>query len=433
MMIAIVLILTVFVGVLAAAETALTASSRIKLHHLRNRGDARAGLVLELQSQMGRVISTILLANTWCMTSMTALVTGVLTLWFGAIGTIYAAAFLSFFITIYLEVTPKLLAFQNPEKVALALVGGVNILRWVLSPVTGVIDRLARFSLKLLGIKPTPNSQSATLEELHGAIDLHIGDGTVAHERRMLKNILDLTQVSVAQVMVHRNKMFALDIQAPLATNLAQIFQAPYTRIPLWQHNPDNIIGLLHTKALLHSMKRASSHEVSHDALDLLALTSAPWFIPETTSLLTQLQSFREKKAHLAFVVDEYGSLQGMVTLEDILEEIVGDIVDEHDIELPGVRFADGCYMIQGTVSLRDLNRQYTWQLPEDKATTLAGLLLEESGHIPEEGMVFTLYGLEITVLQRHRNQLTLLRVKDTRQEIPAHGLPSQELPPQGA
>ena len=419
MMIAIVLILTVFVGVLAAAETSLTASSRIKLHHLRNQGDPRAGLVLELQSQMGRVISTILLANTWCMTSMTALVTGVLTLWFGAMGTIYAAAFLSFFITIYLEVTPKLLAFQNPEKVALALVGGVNLLRWTLSPVTAVIDRLARFSLKLLGINPTPNSQSATLEELHGAIDLHIGDGTVAHERRMLKNILDLTQVSVAQVMVHRNKMFALDIQAPLATNLAQIFQAPYTRIPLWQHNPDNIIGLLHTKALLRSMKRASSHEASHEALDLVSLASAPWFIPETTSLLTQLQSFREKKAHLAFVVDEYGSLQGMVTLEDILEEIVGDIVDEHDVELPGVRSVEGGYMIQGTVSLRDLNRQYTWQLPEDKATTLAGLVLEECGHIPDEGMMFTLYGFEITVLRRHRNQLTLLRVQDTRQDPP--------------
>jgi Mg2+/Co2+ transporter CorB len=406
-----VVVLALLVGVLAAAETSLTASSRIKLHHLHQKGDKRAGLVLELQGQMGQVISTILLANTWALTSMTALVTGTLTLWFGAMGTVYAAGFLSIFITIYLEVVPKMLAFQNPEKIAIFLVSALNTLRWALSPVTAVVDYVARVSMSLFGIKRPTHTVAATLEELHGAIDLHVGEGSVAHERMMLKNILDLTQVTVARVMVHRNKIFSLDIQEAIEKNLERMLRAPYTRIPLWQGNPDNVVGLLHTKALFRGLKRCQDPS----ELDLWKLMSVPWFIPETTSLLMQLQSFREKKAHLAFVVDEYGSLQGMVTLEDILEEIVGDIVDEHDSELPGVRPMAGYYIIQGTVTLRDLNRQYNWRLPEEKATTLAGLILEESGHIPDEGLLFSFYGLEIKVLQRHRNQITLLRVQEKK------------------
>jgi Mg2+/Co2+ transporter CorB len=229
----------------------------------------------------------------------------------------------------------------------------------------------------------------------------------MADERMMLKSILDLTQVSVGEVMVHRNKMFAVNIHDPAEKSIEKILSAPYTRIPLWQGNPDNIVGLLNIKALF----RALRHAPEEKGVDLLKLASTPWFIPETTTLLNQLHSFREKRAHLAFVVDEYGSLLGMVTLEDILEEIVGDITDEHDVELPGVRATGRSYLIQGSVTLRDLNRQYHWRLPDEKATTLAGLILEESGHIPEEGQVFSFYGLEIRVLRRHRNQITLLEV----------------------
>lgn len=403
-----VLFLATCAALLSASETSVTAASRIKLHHLSQTGHKRAALVLKLQSQMGQLIATILLANTWITTSMTALVTGALTLWFGAVGAVYAAGFLSFFITIYLEVLPKMLVFQHAEKSAMRLAGALSWLRILLRPITAIVDGVARMSLQCFGVKLVAPTAAATIEELRGAIDLHVGEGVVAHERMMLKSILDLTQVSISEVMVHRNKMFMVNVQDPPEKIVERILGAPYTRVPLWQDNPDNIIGLLHSKALFRALKQTPTL----GQLDVLNLATPPWFIPETTTLLNQLQLFREKRAHLAFVVDEYGSLLGMVTLEDILEEIVGDITDEHDIELPGVRATARGYLIQGTVTLRDLNRQYHWNLPDDKATTLAGLILEESGHIPHEGQVFSFYGLEMKVLRRHRNQVTLLEVQ---------------------
>lgn len=400
-------LLAVISGILSASETSMTAASRIRLHHLSKQGDRKAALVLKLQSQMGQLIATILLANTWVMTSMTALVTAALTLLFGAIGAVYAAAILSIFITIYLEVLPKMLVFQHAEKTAMNFAWGLSILRAILLPVTVVLDKIARLSLRCVGVRLEVPTTSATIEELRGAIDLHTGDGVAASERLMLKSILDLTQVKVGEVMVHRNKMFMISVEEKPSYAIDAILQAPFTRIPLWQGNSDNIVGVLHTKALFRTLKNADIQ----DHFDFLSLASQPWFIPETTSLLTQLQSFRERRAHLAFVVDEYGSLLGMVTLEDILEEIVGEIVDEHDIDLPGVRSTGQGYLIQGTVTLRDLNRQYRWDLPDEKAATLAGLILEESGYIPEEGQVFRFHGLEIRIVRRHRNQLMLLEV----------------------
>ncbi len=403
----VIVVLALVSAVLSASETSMTAASRIKLHHLSQKGDKRAALVLKLQSQMGQLIATILLANTWVMTSMTALATWALTLIFGPLGTVYAAGLLSIFITIYLEVLPKMLVFQRAETAAMRLVWGLSLLRSFLSPVAAIVDHVARFSLRIFCVKLPPPAAAATAEELRGAIDLHIGDAVATHERTMLKNILDLTKVSVSQVMVHRNKMFMVNVDENNEEIIEKILSAPFTRIPLWKENQDNIVGILHSKTLFRALKKSGKNK----GLDMTEMASPPWFIPETTTLLNQLLAFRERHAHLAFVVDEYGSLLGMVTLEDILEEIVGDITDENDVDLPGIHVAGPSHLIQGTVTLRDLNRQYQWNLPESKAATLAGLILEKTGRIPEEGQQFYLYGLEIKVLKRHRNQLTLLEV----------------------
>lgn len=405
-----ILILAVLAAILSASETAVTASSRIRLHQLHKQGDKRAGAVLQLQSKMGQLIGTILLVNTWTLTCMTALATGIMTLIFGSVGAFYTALFMSAFITIYLEVMPKIYVYSQAEQTAMKLSKAIGFLRWALLPMTTVVDTIARFSLKMVGVKISSHSTlTSTVEELRGAIDLHIGEGPVAHERAMLRSILDLTQVEIAEIMVHRKTMLTINCTEKSSKIIEKVLNSPYTRIPLWKDNPDNIIGVLHVKAL---WKKFQSFSGNRDQFNILEAVTPPWFIPDTTTLFAQLQSFRERHEHLAFVVDEYGSLLGMVTLEDILEEIVGEIVDEHDVELAGVRLtAEGNYLVQGTVTLRDLNRQYDWNLPDSEATTLAGLILEETRHIPQVGQIFRLYGLEMKILRRHRNQITLIQL----------------------
>ncbi|MGL5720123.1 MAG: HlyC/CorC family transporter [Alphaproteobacteria bacterium] len=407
----VIILLACLAFVLSASETAVTAASRIKLHQLAKQGDSRAEGVLALQKKMGQLISTILLLNTWAITGMTAVATHLLTMFLGSLGAVYSAVLMGAFITIYLEVMPKIYVYHHAEQTALRLNGFLRFLRWALLPLTSLVDGTARFSLKAMGAKLGDHTLTSTLEELRGAIDLHVGEGAViAHERTMLRSILDLTQVEVSEIMVHRNKLFGTDVEENSQKTVQKILQSPYTRIPLWQDSPDNIIGVLHVKNLLRHLKANPSNL---EQIDLLELAIKPWFIPESTTLFSQLQSFRERREHMAFVVDEYGSLLGMVTLEDILEEIVGEIVDEHDVEIPGVRVApDGSYLIQGAVTLRDLNRQYDWNLPDDEASTLAGLVLYETGHIPEVNQTFHLHGLKIKILRRYRNQLTLLRVE---------------------
>jgi Mg2+/Co2+ transporter CorB len=230
----------------------------------------------------------------------------------------------------------------------------------------------------------------------------------VKHERAMLRSVLDLADVTVSEIMIHRQKTVTLDADLPVTEIIEQVASSPYSRIPLWRGEPDNIVGVVHAKVLL----RAATNLQGNAALDVVALAAAPWFIPDTTTLQDQLHAFRARREHFALVVDEYGTLLGVVTLEDILEEIVGDIRDEHDVPVAGVRpQTDGSYLIDGAVTLRDLNREFDWSLPDDKAATLAGLVLHESRTIPTPGQKFMFYGFRFEILRRNRNQLTLIRV----------------------
>jgi len=404
------LILLIVSGVSAASETAVLASSRVRLFHLAKKGNKKASVVLELQAHIGRFIGAILLLNTWFNAGITALVAGVLTYLFGPAGAIYAAIGMGAFITIYCEVLPKMYVYTNPDRVAIAFAPFLKPLVFIMSPLTRTIDFIAKQTLRMVGFKASHDLADTSLDELRGAIELHSASpGDVEYERAMLRSILDLTTVEVTEIMRHRKTIFKIDIDLPNIDILDQVLQSPYTRIPLWKENPDNIVGVLHAKALLRAVQ---THEGVLDKLDIGRIANEPWFIPETTTLFSQLAAFRQRHEHFALVLDEYGDLQGMVTLEDILEEIVGEIVDEHDIEIPGVRIgSDGTYVVDGTVTLRDLNREFRWDLPDENAATLAGLILHEAREIPEVGQSFLIHNFRMEIIRRHRHQITQVRL----------------------
>jgi Mg2+/Co2+ transporter CorB len=254
----------------------------------------------------------------------------------------------------------------------------------------------------------------AAREELRGAVDLmHLEGGVIKEDRDMFGGLLDLRELEVSDVMVHRTKMQMLNADDAPAKLVSEVLASPYTRLPLWRGKPENIIGVLHTKDLLRALE-AQKGDV--ERLDIAGLVAPPWFVPDTTSLADQLKAFLKRKTHFALVVDEYGEVMGLVTLEDILEEIVGDIADEHDIVITGVRpQPDGSVNVDGSVPVRDLNRAMDWRLPDDAATTIAGLVIHAARTIPEPGQAFTFYGFKFEVLRKQRNRITALRITPPR------------------
>jgi Mg2+/Co2+ transporter CorB len=225
----------------------------------------------------------------------------------------------------------------------------------------------------------------------------------------MLRSILDLADVAVSDIMIHRRQVVAIDADQPPGAILEQALSSPHTRIPLWRGTQDNVIGVLHAKALLAALRANGGDPTT---IDIAQIAGRAWFIPDSTSLLDQLEAFRRRREHFALVVDEYGGLMGVVTLEDILEEIVGDIAEKHEFKVPGVRpQADGSFIVDGSVTIRDLNRQFDWRLPDEDAATIAGLVLYEARRIPDVGQILTFHGLRFEILRRKRNQIATLRI----------------------
>jgi Mg2+/Co2+ transporter CorB len=554
------LIIIVFSGIaalLSASETAITMASRLKLYQLAKKNDANAKTLVHLQTNMNTLISTIVLMNTCLFAGITALAAQMMSAFLGEWGVFFASVFMGAFITFYLEVLPKVYAYQCPERVGLALAPIIAVFKRMLNPVTRFMDFVAHCTLKFFGVKP--QIQTSSIEELRGAIDMHAESEGAFQERAMLRSILDLSNVTVEEIMVHRKNIWSLSADTPMTELCHKALNAPYTRVPLWKDSPDNIVGILNIRTLArafakHSLtahaktdsytqgqsphlkeetqyqgapyagdehiecegtpsanmnldhgasdrkpsesqnalhdraqqkvmsafvhpklgnaseehpveavtsdrdrpmplpetlaqesdaqsdagfvqNRAQGHtsdSIMHahvqdalsgaqDALgnahvlqnfDVRMLMNTPWFVPATSTLFSQLELFKERGRHQAFVVDEYGSLLGMVTLEDILEEIVGEITDEHDASLPGVRVdRNGDYVIQGSVTLRDLYRQYDWAFDESVASTIAGLILHRARSIPDVGACVEIDGFTFKILRRHHHQITLVRV----------------------
>ncbi len=413
----VIFILLILSAFFSGSETALTAASKPLMHQLEENGNHRAELVNRLQENRERLIGSILLGNNLVNILASALATSVLIAMFAEVGVVYATTGMTLLVLIFAEILPKTYAIQNADRMALAIAPVVNGLVMVLAPIIRAINLLVEGVFKLFGVDFRANAALGTSsEELRGAIALHDGEeDAVKHERAMLRSVLDLTEVQVGEIMIHRKDLAMIDADLPPEEVVAKVLASPFTRLPLWREKPDNIIGVLHAKALLRAVRARGEdgqEEGDLNDLDIVALAAEPWFIPESTSLLDQLLAFRARHEHFALIVDEYGSFLGIVTLEDILEEIVGEISDEHDIAVSGVRAeTDGSYIVKGSITIRDINRQFEWNLPDEIAATLAGLVLHESRRIPDAGQAFMFHGFRFEILRRHRHQITSIRV----------------------
>ncbi|MEE2761316.1 MAG: HlyC/CorC family transporter [Pseudomonadota bacterium] len=422
-------VLLILSAFFSGSETALTGASRPLMHQLEVRGNRSAGVVNRLYDKKGPLLGAILLGNNLVNILASALATSVLIGTFGEAGIAYATILMTALIVLFSEILPKTYAMHNADRFALAVAPVMRRVVQLFSPLTWATQILVRGVLGLFGMKLSPDEPFVPAsEELRGAIELHEGDHrAVRHERAMLRSVLDLSEVEVAEIMVHRKTVFTVNADDPPNEILDQILASPYTRLPLWRGETDNVIGVVHVKEILRAL---NSQEGATGALDIEALSSPPWFVPETTRLLDQLEAFRNRREHFALVVDEYGSLMGVVTLEDILEEIVGDISDEHDITVPGLDpQPDGSLIVDGQFTIRDLNRQMEWSLPDEEAATVAGLVLHESRRIPDEGQVFIFFGFRFEILRRERHQITSIRISPPRKNEDPRGESSDTSP----
>ncbi|MCB2009366.1 MAG: HlyC/CorC family transporter [Geminicoccaceae bacterium] len=310
------------------------------------------------------------------------------------------------------EQVPKTLAIREAEATSLWTVYPLQAFFVLFYPLNWLLNRSSRAVLTMLGVGEAGHADVYSGDELRSLIGQSHRHGVMRkHEHDMLGGILDLEEVEVSEIMTHRKNMVTIDGDLPFAEIVAIVRESSFTRFPLWRGDPDTVVGTLHAKDVLSLAlegERAGAPEMAEIAL-------TPWFIPETTTLQAQLLAFRQRREHLAIVVDEYGDIQGLVTLEDILEEIVGEIADEKDIDLPGIKVqTDGSVLVEGGVTVRDLNRQLSWTLPDDDASTIAGLVIHLAERIPDVGRSFETGGFRFDVLRRTGHQLSLLRIRRT-------------------
>ena len=417
--VAVVIILLLSVSALfSAAETALTGVSRARMHQLERDGDKKAGHVNRLIENQETMIGSVLLGNNVINILSSALATDFLTKAIpGAWGVATATIIMSVMVLVYAEVLPKTLAIARPDAVARGLAGPTLIVVKVFGPIIRAVQWVIWKTLGAFGVKVAAETTATVAqEEIRGAVEYHHSEGLVeSRDRRMLGGILDLAEMDVTEIMVHRKNIVMLDAELPARELVAQALATPNTRLPLYKDDPENIVGVIHARDLARAMAAVDG---DMERLDILSVASEPWFIPDTTKVKDQLNAFLKRRNHFALIVDEYGALMGLVTLEDILEEIVGDISDEHDFAVEGVRTQpDGSVHVDGSVTIRDLNRALDWDLPDDEWVTVAGLVIHEAQTIPDPGQTFIFHGHRFQVLRRQRNQITALRVSPPLEE----------------
>lgn len=392
------------------AETALTAASRARMLSMEKDGDKAAERVVTLMENRERMIGAVLLGANFVTIAASAIAATIFTAMYPKYGPLISTLVLTPLLLIFGEVLPKTWAITSADQLARAVSWPVTWMVRVLSPVVGGVQFIVRQALSLMGVKVAEGvNVLAAREEILGTVELHAEEGAVGNDvRDRLKGAFALGDLTVEDVMVHRKSMRTIDASLPPREILAQAMASSHTRLPVWRDNPENIVGVLHARDLLRAIA-----EKGRDGLVIEEVMRAPWFVPETTWAEDQLAEFLKRREHFAIVVDEFGALEGLVTLEDIIEEIVGDIKDEHDVPFTGVRpQPDGSVNVDGTVPIRDLNRAMNWDLPDDEAVTIAGLVIHESQTIPDPGQVFAYHGYRFEILRKHRNAIAALRVE---------------------
>ena len=410
--VAVIVVSLVAAAFFAGAETAFSAASRARLLALENAGDDRAALVNRLIAKQSRLISAMLMGGQFVTIGSSAIATSLFLDEFGQRGVAYATAAMTALVIVFAEVLPKSVAIAYPDAFALATAPAVNFFVTALSPIAAAVEAFVRLLLlPFSSTAPREEPEISGAEELLGAVDiLHREGGVAREERDMLGGLLELGEIPVADAMIHRTKMRTIDMDLPAVEFVKEVLESPYTRVPLWRGEPDNIVGVLHIRDFLRALVAAGGDPAK---VNLEKIAIEPWYIPESTSLRDQLRAFLARKTHSALVVDEYGVVQGLITLEDIIEEIVGDIRDEHDVLVQGVRKQrDGSLIVDGSVTIRDLNRLMDWKLPDEEAATIAGLVIHEARVIPEARQKFSFHGLRFEVLRKQRNRIAALRIE---------------------
>ena len=412
LLVAIIIICLVLSVLFSGSETAMTASSEAKLHAMETNGNARVSLVMRLIEKKDKLIGVILIGSNLVNTLASALTTSILITLFGDAGILYATIIITVTLVIVSEILPKSWAISAPERFAVAVAPFVRVMVFLLGPLSAAANAIVRGIFLLFGKKLDDQMlDTSAHEELRGAVAVLNREGSlVKDDRDRLGGLLDLEELEIADVMIHRTKMRSINVDETPQEIVAQVLASPFTRTPVWRDESENIIGILHAKDVLRALSA-----VNQDAakLDITKVMTQPWFVPDTTPIKAQLNAFLRRKTHMAIVVDEYGEMEGLVTLEDIIEEIVGDIADEHDTEISGVKpQPDGSVIVDGNVPIRDLNRALDWNLPDDDFNTVAGLVIHEAKTIPDEKQTFTFHGKRFVVMKRDKNRIARLRIR---------------------
>ncbi len=406
--IAILLFISAF---LSGSETALTAASRARLRAKSQKNSKKVKTVEALLDNKERLLGALLLGNNLVNILASALATYALITIFGDGGVVYATLLMTLAVVIFAEVLPKTWAINRPDEFALGVAPIVRLLVIILTPFTIIVQFIVQIFLRIFGIKSDKIRSGLTgLEEIRGTVDLLHSEGEVVKsDRDMLGGILNIKDLEVLDIMVHRTKMITIDAEQPIEQIINQVLKSPYTRMPIFKGEPDNITGILHAKDVLRALIKTKG---DMSKIKISEIAQKPWFVPETTPLEVQLNGFLKGKSHFAIVVDEYGEVQGLITLEDILEEIVGDISDEHDEVIEGItKQLNSSFIIDGALPIRDVNRALDWNLPDEEATTIAGLIIHEAKTIPDKGQQFTFHGFRFKVIEKISNRITKLAI----------------------
>ncbi|MEX0348448.1 MAG: HlyC/CorC family transporter [Paracoccaceae bacterium] len=415
-----ILFLLILSGFFSGSETALTAASRGKLRAQADKGNRGAQRALNITDDNERLIGSVLLGNNLVNILAASLATALFTRLFGESGVALATLVMTLLVLIFAEVLPKTYAITNAETAAGLVSRPISIIVTLFAPVVSAVRLLVRGVLRLFGVQIDPDSRIlAVREEIAGALQLGHSEGVVEKEDRdRILGALDLNDRAVEEIMLHRSNIEMIDAAAEPEAILEQCLQSPHTRLPVYRDEPENIVGVVHAKDLFRSMY-AQVGGAGGDAdqikdFDISKVWNDPYFIPETTTLDDQMREFLRMRSHFALVVDEYGSLRGLITLEDILEEIVGEITDEFDPdeEIQIKTAEDGQYLVEGAMTIRDLNRATDWHLPDDEANTVAGLVIHEAQMIPTVGQVFAFHDFRFEVTAREGNRVTELKIR---------------------
>ena len=405
----------------SGSETALTAASRGMLKAQADKGSRGAKAALSVTDDNERMIGALLLGNNIANILSAALTTALLTDLFGSKGVAIATVMVTVLVLVFAEVLPKTVAIISPVPVAILVAPGVKVLIVLFTPIVTTVRAFVRLILRLFGLRADPNRHILALrEEIAGAISLGHSEGAVEKEDRdRLLGALDLADRTVDEIMRHRRETEMIDADLAPEEIVSLMLASSHSRLPVYRGSDENILGVVHAKDLLREVERLGHIHATHDqamaALDVVKVAMKPYFIPDTTTLDEQMREFLKRRTHFALVVDEYGTLQGLITLEDILEEIVGEITDEFDLVDKSnalKRADDGSYLVEGAMTIRDLNRATDWALPDDEANTVAGLVIHEAQMIPAQGQAFSFHGFRFEVVSRRENRLTRIKVR---------------------